>query len=193
MSSDVPSESPNNVEPPSESANPRFDTPNETGMPDTPDTSIKKRRFPLLIAAVLVGLVYTQSHLINTFCRPAPEQHAKIGVQAPHYKVLAIENSWCVLPVCKVYKVEVPRMMSGDELIAIANTIIQEATSRESIDALSCLFYLPGTSTSPSYTAGKADWAPDGSSKPSHKLVVYVGTATPDPLQPSLTTYDTTP
>jgi|GEM_PF-2340522 len=193
MAPDVPDASPSNVQPSAESATPQSDEPNAGRVPDTPDTSIKKRRFPLLIAAVLVGLVYTQSHLISTFCRPAPERHAKSGVQAPHYKVLAIENSGCALPVCKVYKVEVPRMMSGDELIAIANKIIQEATSRESIDALSCLFYLPGTSTSPSYTAGKTDWAPDGSSKPSHKLVVYVGPAKPDPLQPSLTTYDTTP
>lgn len=179
MSSDVPSASPENGEPSSESADPRSGKPNETGTPDNPVVSNNRRRLPLLFAAVLVGLLYTQSHLISTFCHPAPERYAKSGVQVPHYTVLSIEDSWCSLPVCKVYKVEVPRMMREEELAAIANAIIHEATARQPIDAISCLFYLPGTSKSPSYTAGKTDWAPDGSSKPSHKLVVYVGPARP--------------
>lgn len=179
MVPDVPSESPENIEPSAESAHPKADKPNGESAPDNPDTPQRGRRLPLLVAAVLVGLLYTQSHLISTFCYPAADRDTKSGLQVPQYTVMSVEDTRCDLPVCKVYRVEVPRMMSKEELTAIADTIIREATSSEPIDALSCLFYLPDTGTSPSYTAGKADWAPDGSSKPSHNLVVYVGPAKP--------------
>ena len=62
-----------------------------------------------------------------------------------------------------VFRVRVSRPFSNeDELRRIAQEIIDDEISTNDVNAIGFFFYLPDTDTNDIYTAGKADWAPDG-------------------------------
>lgn len=61
-----------------------------------------------------------------------------------------------------VFRIRVEREATEAQLRQIAEEIIESEKKAQSVNAISFFFYLPGTDTSGLYTAGKADWAPDG-------------------------------
>jgi len=61
-----------------------------------------------------------------------------------------------------VYRVSVSGPLAEDDLRRIAQEIIEDETSQQDVDAIGFFFYLPGTDTASVYSAGKADWAPNG-------------------------------
>jgi hypothetical protein len=52
--------------------------------------------------------------------------------------------------------------LTEEKLRRIAQEIIDDETAQEDVNAIGFFFYLPGTEITGVYTAGKADWAPDG-------------------------------
>lgn len=60
------------------------------------------------------------------------------------------------------YRVRVSGPLTEPQLRRIAQEIIDDETSQNDVNAIGFFFYLPGTDTSSFYTAGKADWAPNG-------------------------------
>jgi len=60
------------------------------------------------------------------------------------------------------YRVRVSGPLTEPELRRIAQEIIDDETGNNDVNAIGFGFYLPGTDTTSYYTAGKADWAPDG-------------------------------
>ncbi|NQT84619.1 hypothetical protein HQ563_16490 [bacterium] len=60
------------------------------------------------------------------------------------------------------YRVRTSRAPTEGELRAICNRIIKREKERKPHNALSFLFYLPDTDPHGFFTAGKAEWAPDG-------------------------------
>ena len=61
-----------------------------------------------------------------------------------------------------VYRVTVSRPLSEADLRAISEELIFDETGQQDVNAIGFFFYLPGTDTNGAYTAGVADWAPDG-------------------------------
>ena len=61
-----------------------------------------------------------------------------------------------------VYRVSVSEPLTESSLMAIADEIIAAETASQDVNAIGFFFYLPGTDTNGAYTAGVADWAPNG-------------------------------
>ncbi|MEE9277735.1 MAG: DUF3105 domain-containing protein [Dehalococcoidia bacterium] len=61
-----------------------------------------------------------------------------------------------------LYRVRVSEPLTEDDLRRISQEIIDGETSQQDVNAIALFFYLPGTDTTSVYTAGTADWAPDG-------------------------------
>ena len=61
-----------------------------------------------------------------------------------------------------VYRVGVSGPLTEEVLARIAQEIVDEETGQQDVNAIGFFFYLPDTDTASVYTAGKADWAPDG-------------------------------
>lgn len=117
------------------------------------------------------------------------------------YRTLGIwDASWDEV-VRLQYIVRVSREPTEGELRAICNRIIEREKQRKPHNALCFLFFLPGTETDQKFvfTAGKAEWAPDGvwgtagtvkaGDYSRHRLVVECGSARreiwPKPSKPT--------
>ena len=61
-----------------------------------------------------------------------------------------------------VYRVSVSGPLTEDDLRRITQEIIDDETNQQDVNAIGFFFFLPGTDTTSIYTAGTADWAPDG-------------------------------
>ncbi len=61
-----------------------------------------------------------------------------------------------------LYRVGVGRPLTEETLRRIAQEIIDDETAEGDVNAIRFFFYLPGTDVTGTYTAGKADWAPEG-------------------------------
>ena len=61
-----------------------------------------------------------------------------------------------------VYRVSVSGPLTESDLRRMAQEVIDNETSQQDVNAIGFFFYLPGTDTTGVYTAGVADWAPDG-------------------------------
>ena len=61
-----------------------------------------------------------------------------------------------------VYRVRVSGPLTEQDLRRISQQIIDDETDQHDVNAIGFFFYLPGTDTTRIYTAGTADWAPDG-------------------------------
>jgi len=85
------------------------------------------------------------------------------------------------------YRIEVPAPLAEHELRNICQVVIQREKALGPLNAIGFFFYLPGTDTSGHYTAGKADWAPNGKWEQAdtikqgdysrHRLVLKTGSA----------------
>lgn len=101
----------------------------------------------------------------------------------PKYEIVKVED--LSFSTCKrlQFRIRVERPASPNELADICNEVIEDEKSIGSLNAISFLFYLPGTDTDFAHTAGAADWAPNGKwvdadtvkagNYRKHKLVVH--------------------
>jgi hypothetical protein len=95
--------------------------------------------------------------------RPAVTATAE-GVAAP-YEIVErhdISLGGAVRVVRVRFSIRVEREATEAQLRQIAEDIIESEKKAQSVNAISFFFYLPGSDTTGMYTAGKADWAPDG-------------------------------
>ncbi len=59
-------------------------------------------------------------------------------------------------------RVTLPDYYSQEEIERIAETIVADITDRERVNALSIMFYAPGTDTGGAWDVGMIEWAPNG-------------------------------
>ena len=94
---------------------------------------------------------------------PATDDEPAEPAAAPvTYEIAAREDVSFGAVVRIVYRVEVSGPLTEEELGRIAQEIIDDETDQQDVNAIGFFFYLPGTDTNSIYTAGVADWAPDG-------------------------------
>jgi len=137
-------------------------------------------------------LVYVA--LISFICLAVIACGAGRQTQVPDYQIVQREDVSLAGVVRLQFRVRVDSPLTEAQLRQICNDII-ETQKVGSYNAISFLFYLPGTDTQGFYTAGKAIWAPDGkwenASQVStgdysrHRLAVEVGSALGDTPTPS--------
>ena len=105
----------------------------------------------------------------------------------PKYRIVEEESLDYSTVVRRGYRVSVEREMTRAELEAISWDIIRKRTEDTPVNAISIMFYLPGTDTGGAFTAGKAEWCPNGEwgdagtvatgDYSKHKLAVKTGSA----------------
>lgn len=61
-----------------------------------------------------------------------------------------------------VVRIQLQKPSPADELKRISEKIVENYKGKEPINAVSILFYLPGSDINGHFTAGKVDWAPSG-------------------------------
>jgi hypothetical protein len=126
-----------------------------------------------------------------------PAVTATAGGTAAPYEIVERDDvslGGVVRVIRVVFRVRVEREATEAQLRQIAEDIIESEKKAQSVNAISFFFYLPGTDTSGLYTAGKADWAPDGKWENAdqveagdysrHQLVVEAGSVL-TPVSPS--------
>lgn len=140
----------------------------------------------LVIGAIIGALVASQWRRSST-PRPRPSSGAQPTrpTPVPPYEVVSTRDVSYANVVRKSYRVRVPRQMTEQELTAIAEQMIRQATSRQKINAITIHFFLPDTDIKGAFTAGQATWAPGGdwakaSTNLAPKLVVETGGAMRD-------------
>ena len=152
-----------------------------------------------------VGVFLRFDHVRIAFLRDLPERKANEGSmkkppdkvapppqdgppkktnadKTPKYEIVAKEDQSYSRVVRLTFRVRVDKKKTRQELEAISQGIIKR---NRAANAVMILFYLPGTSTSGHYTAGRAVWAPSGEwgragdvttgELSKHKLVIDVG------------------
>ncbi len=109
--------------------------------------------------------------------------------QQPQSRYKVIERKFFNVAAAKrlLYRLEVPEPVTEAKLRSVCNTLIDREKAQQPLNAILFAFFLPGTDTQGHYTAGKADWAPNGKWERAdsvrsgdysrHKLVVEVGSA----------------
>jgi hypothetical protein len=112
----------------------------------------------------------------------------------PSYGVVGREDVSFGNVVRIVFRIRVADVPTEDQLRQIAQEVVDTEKRKQPVNAIGFFFYLPGTDTSGFYTAGKADWAPQGKWEDAdkveagdystHKLVVEASAAVP-PYSPS--------
>ncbi len=94
---------------------------------------------------------------------PATDDETTEPTAAPvTYEIADREDVSFGATVRIVYRVTVSGPLSEANLSAISEEIIDDEISSQDVNAIGFFFYLPGTDTNSFYTAGVADWAPDG-------------------------------
>ena len=116
--------------------------------------------------------------------------------RVPNYRIAKVEDVSFATAVRLSYRVVVDHMLTESQLRLVCQDLIAKQTVP--VNALSFLFYLPDTDTNGVYTAGKADWAPNGvwadadkvqtGDYSHHKLVVSVGSALGPTAEPASST-----
>ena len=59
-------------------------------------------------------------------------------------------------------RVALPEYYSREEIERIARAVVATITDRERVNALSIMFYAPGTETTGAWDVGMIEWAPNG-------------------------------
>lgn len=118
------------------------------------------RKF-LTVILIIIGLLWIIGALAGSKSKPSffPRQET---AQLPQYSLISASDESYANSIRKIYRVRVKRALSRDELAAISKEIINEATSRQHINAITIFFYLPDSDPRGIYTAGEATWAPGG-------------------------------
>lgn len=116
------------------------------------------------------------------------EEVAKVG-----YKILEEEDLSYREVVRVQFRIRVTEPLSEGKLRGICDRIIRQQKKLKPHNAISFLFYFPDTDIRGHYTAGKADWGPDGkwedagNVKPGdysrHQLAIDVGNALGEVLE----------
>ena len=78
------------------------------------------------------------------------------------YEIAAREDTSFGSVIRITYRIGVGGPLTEEDIRRIAQEIIDDETSRQDVNAIMFLFYLPGTDTTGVYSAGTAHWAPDG-------------------------------
>lgn len=94
---------------------------------------------------------------------PAPTPEPTPTPEAPAtYEIADREDVSFGATVRIVYRVSVSGPLTEDDIRRIAQEIIDDETSQQDVNAIAFSFYLPGTDTTDTYSAGRAFWVPDG-------------------------------
>jgi len=152
----------------------------------------------LLVAVLALGLVACEEEGEQTATRsptPTPIETRSPGVTltpetiAMPYETVERKDVSFGRVVRLVFRIRVEGEATEVQLRRIAEEVIEREKKAQPVNAISFFFYLPDTNTSGVYTAGKADWAPDGKWEnadqvqagdySSHELVVEAGSALP--------------
>ncbi len=106
---------------------------------------------------------------------------------SPRFKVVKTEDVSFLGVVRLSMRVQVDGKVSRDQIRSICMELIEKEKSRKPHNAIGFFLYLPGTNSNGFYTAGKADWAPNGKWEEAksvktgdyskHRLVIETGSA----------------
>lgn len=80
----------------------------------------------------------------------------------PKYEIVKVEDLSFSTCVRVQYRIRVEKLLSLRELADICGGVIEKQKAEKPVNAISFLFYLPGSDINFSHTAGAADWAPNG-------------------------------
>ena len=116
----------------------------------------------LLTVCLIAGVACQDSSNTSTNTAPHDSQTAIAGSSGVTYQVAARQDVSFGATKRIVYRVVVSGHMVEADLKRITDEIIKSEKKRGAVNAIGFFFYLPGTDTSSVYTAGKADWAPNG-------------------------------
>ncbi len=94
--------------------------------------------------------------------RPTEPPPTSPPAPAITYQIAAREDVSFGVCIRIVYRVSVSGPLTDAELRRIAQEVIDDETGQQEVNAIGFFFYLPGTDTTSVYTAGVADWAPNG-------------------------------
>ena len=98
----------------------------------------------------------------DTPAQPEPTEPPAPTAAPVTYEIADREDVSFGATVLIDYRVSVSGPLTERELRRIAQEIIDDETSQQDVNAIGFYFYLPGTDTTGVFTAGGADWAPDG-------------------------------
>ena len=91
-----------------------------------------------------------------------PSATAQPTIAPVTYEIADREDVSVGATVRITYRVSVSGALTDADIRRIAQEIIDDETSQQDVNAIGFYFYLPGTDTTGVFTAGGADWAPDG-------------------------------
>jgi len=80
----------------------------------------------------------------------------------PKYEIVKVEDLSFSTCVRVQYRIRVEKLLSLRELADICGEVIEKQKAEKPVNAISFLFYLPGSDTDFAQTAGMAEWAPNG-------------------------------
>ncbi len=114
----------------------------------------------------------------------APAKRKKVQLD---YQIAKIEDVSYAGVVRLQYRIRVSEKLTEAELRDICNIVIAQQKKVRPHNAITFFFYLPGSDTDRHFTAGQADWAPNGKWEDAgtvktgdysrHQLLVKVGSA----------------
>ena len=126
----------------------------------------------------------TEIKRLESLCRKHGINPAK-QIPTKPYKIIDKDDVSYGGVVRLVFRIRVRRLMTESELRNICEKIIRQQKKIKPCNAIGFFFYLPGSDSDGPYTAGKADWAPNGlweqagnvatGNYSKHKLVVKTG------------------
>lgn len=137
----------------------------------------------LVVGGIIVAFVASDQGGSSSSASPSPTKPSlQPSTPVPQHTVVSTEDLSYATVVRKSYRVRVPKEMTKQELTAISDDIVRQATSRQKIKAIVIFYYLPDSDTNGAFTAGKGMWAPGGdwskaSTSLSPRLVVETGGA----------------
>ena len=81
---------------------------------------------------------------------------------APPYRIIKTKDVSFGSVRRLAFKVKLPEHYPQRAVVLIAETIVADATNSQKVNAISVLFYGPGTSIEGTYDIASIEWAPNG-------------------------------
>lgn len=117
----------------------------------------------LIIGGIIAAVISSKvSDPTSTPPSRSTTSKKKPATPVPEHQIVSTKDVSYSTVVRKSYRVRVPREMTKDELTAISQHIVRQATAKRRINAIMIFFFLPDSDTTGYFTAGKATWAPAG-------------------------------
>jgi len=139
----------------------------------------------LRLSKALTEQERTHNSEANKFQVAAKQQKAEENL--PAYRIVKQEDVSFATTVRLCFRIQVDGPLSEYDLQRICEKIIAREKTQHPHNAISFMFYLPGTDTNSAYSGGTADWAPYGDWNKAdtvstgdyskHKLAVKTGNA----------------